>query len=90
LNKLVHKCENTISETASVLQCYEELLEEQDFRSVRFQYVSNTLQEFNEMHPANLDVMFQYKIQSHEESDKEKVNIVNQLLQGFKERSRRV
>ena len=49
-----------------------------------------TLEEFNEMHPANLDVMFQYKTQSHEESDKEKISIVTSLLQGFKERPRRL
>jgi hypothetical protein len=54
----VHKCDKAINDSANVIQCYTDLKEEQYFKNERFQFVTSTLEEFNEMLPANLDIMF--------------------------------
>ena len=83
-------CDNTMKETESVLESYAELKDEQDFRAQRLKLVLNTLEEFNEMKPANLECLFQYKTSAYEDQDHEKVEVVSKLLQGFKEKPRRI
>jgi hypothetical protein len=58
------------------------MLEKEQFRANRFEFITNTLQEFDELQPASLGILFDHKAQNYEEDDEDKRTFIELIMGG--------
>ena len=61
INYLKDKCEKAQIETKVALRKLKNQLDEEAFFADRQEFVSSTLQEFDNLDPSSLDIIFEYK-----------------------------
>lgn len=61
INKLNDQCYNAQDQTKQALNKLKSQLEEEVFNAERQNFVTTTLQEFDNLEPQSLDVLFEYK-----------------------------
>ena len=61
ISKLNDMCNAATSQTQKTINKLTDQLEREDFYRARQDFVSTTLQEFDNLDPGSLDVIFEYK-----------------------------